>query len=162
MPRASAIILKNKKVALIERINSLHEHLYYIYPGGGVEKGETVEEATIREVEEETGLIVTIEELIAKVTFRGNIQYYYLTKIIGGEFGKGNGPEMMGLYDKSHGTYNAVWMSIEDLLRNPVYPEFVSRIIVESFEKGWPKKVMDFKDSDKIAKKQVKVIENGT
>ncbi|WP_230869486.1 NUDIX domain-containing protein [Iocasia frigidifontis] len=152
MSRASAIILKDNKVALIERRNGIHEHLYYIYPGGGVEKGETIEEATIREVEEETGLVVTIEKLIAEVIFRENVQYYYLTKIIGGKFGEGNGPEMRGLYDESHGTYNAIWMCVEDLLKNPVYPECVSRIIVDSFKKGWPKEIKKNKDNDKIAR----------
>ncbi|MFP4661568.1 MAG: NUDIX domain-containing protein, partial [Halanaerobiales bacterium] len=146
MDRASAIIVKDNKVALIKRENGLHEHLYYIYPGGGVEEGESIEEATIREVKEETGLTVDIVKLICEVTFRGKKQYYFLIEVEGGKFGEGQGPEMMGLYPESHGSYEAMWMDIDDLLNNPVYPECVSRIIVDSFENGWPGEVMKFTD----------------
>ncbi len=148
MTRASAIILRDGKVALIERKNGLHEHLYYVYPGGKIEKGETVEDATIREVLEETGLRVAVESLIAEVEFKGEIQYYSSAKIIGGEFGQGNGPEMQGLYDKSHGTFKAIWMNYKDLLKNPVHPECVSRIIVESICTGWPETPIRCKDDD--------------
>ena len=149
MPRGSAIILEGKKVALIKRTGGLYEHIYYVYPGGKVEKGETVEEATIREVEEETGLIVAIDRLIAEVEFKGKIQYYYLTKIIAGKFGEGTGPEMRGFYDENHGEYDAVWMSIENLIKNPVYPECVTRAVVESRSNGWPDEVIKCKDTEK-------------
>ena len=52
--RVSAIIVKNNKVLLIHRRKQGRE--YWVFPGGGIEKGETPEEAIIREVKEETGL----------------------------------------------------------------------------------------------------------
>lgn len=49
-----AIILFNEKIALVKS----EKEGFYKFPGGGVEEGETHEEALIRETKEETGLIV--------------------------------------------------------------------------------------------------------
>lgn len=54
--RVSAVILKDKSILLIKRIKPGQE--YYIFPGGGVEEGETLEEALRREVAEELSLKV--------------------------------------------------------------------------------------------------------
>ncbi len=55
--RASAIILKNNQVLLIHRHKS--EEVYWVFPGGGIEKGEEPLEAAKREVKEETSLNIT-------------------------------------------------------------------------------------------------------
>lgn len=49
-----AIIIANNKIALVKS----EKEGFYKFPGGGVEKGETHEQALIRETREETGLIV--------------------------------------------------------------------------------------------------------
>lgn len=54
--RASAIIIKDKSILLIHRLN--HGQEYYVLPGGGVDAGETAEQAVVREVKEETDLNV--------------------------------------------------------------------------------------------------------
>ncbi|MDQ2800870.1 MAG: NUDIX domain-containing protein, partial [Armatimonadota bacterium] len=61
MPRAAAIIIQNECVALIERHRAGLR--YFIFPGGGVDAGETLEEAVVREVREELGLIVRVGPL---------------------------------------------------------------------------------------------------
>ena len=60
---------------------------YYETPGGGVDEGETPEQAVVRECYEETGYRVEVVEFLAKVTdfynclSRKNINYYYLCKV---------------------------------------------------------------------------------
>ena len=62
---ASAIIIKDNRVLMIRTIDSNS----WSIPSGGVEDGETVEEACIREVAEETGYEVKIvKELHTKKT----------------------------------------------------------------------------------------------
>ncbi len=58
-----AIIPYEGKIVLIKRVNEPFKG-YYALPGGIVEYGESVEEAVIREVEEETGLKCEIYKLV--------------------------------------------------------------------------------------------------
>ena len=59
---ASAVLFRGEAVLLIERSSSPAEGLWSL-PGGAIEMGETAEDATRREVHEETGLIAHIEGL---------------------------------------------------------------------------------------------------
>lgn len=58
-PSARAIIMRDGKLALVH--NGKRD--YYMFPGGGVEAGESHEEALIREVREESGLVVIPESI---------------------------------------------------------------------------------------------------
>ena len=53
-PSVRAIILREGKVLMIHSL----KYDYYKFPGGGIEPGETLEEALCREVAEESGLSV--------------------------------------------------------------------------------------------------------
>ena len=59
--RPCVILIENKKVLCVRYCSKKEE--FYLFPGGGIEKGETIEEAAIREMEEETGIKVEIEKL---------------------------------------------------------------------------------------------------
>lgn len=88
-PSSRAIIIKDQKVALVYS----KKYDYYKFPGGGIKKGETNIEALIREVKEETGLVV-IENTICefgkvlriqktdddKIFYQEN--YYYLCNVL--------------------------------------------------------------------------------
>ena len=84
--RAGVVLVENGKVALIER-HRAGRH-YYVFPGGGVDEGETTEQAAIREVEEETGLQVTLERKLAEIYFGLSEQVYYLAERLDGKFGR--------------------------------------------------------------------------
>ena len=58
-PSARAVILRDGKVAMVHSLR----FGYYKFPGGGIEAGETPEEAMIRETSEETGLTVRRESV---------------------------------------------------------------------------------------------------
>jgi 8-oxo-dGTP diphosphatase len=147
--RAAGIVIRDDCVALIRREHSERGRLYFLYPGGGIEAGESLEQAVQREVYEELGLVATPVQLVAIVKRNGNRQYHYRLSVSGGEFGTGCGPEMTGAYHPSRGTYTAVWMRISDLLVNPVYPRCVSELIVASELGGWPEEPAHFIDEEK-------------
>ncbi|MCP4762694.1 MAG: NUDIX hydrolase [archaeon] len=56
------IKLENNKIALIQRVNDPFKNRYAL-PGGFVDYGETVENALVREMKEETSLDVKITKL---------------------------------------------------------------------------------------------------
>lgn len=72
--RSSVVILDNGKIALIKRVRC--SSVYYVFPGGGIEKGETPKEAAKREALEELGVIINVNECLAEVSFNG-MQYYF-------------------------------------------------------------------------------------
>jgi 8-oxo-dGTP diphosphatase len=120
--RGSVILIQDKKVGLIKRIKE--DSVYYVFPGGGIENGETPEEATKREAFEELGVVVKVNECLAKVEFNGT-QYFFICEIISGTFGTGAGEEFT--YKKSdRGVYIPTWVDIEKLLFINVKPKEVA------------------------------------
>jgi putative (di)nucleoside polyphosphate hydrolase len=61
----SALILNNKKEFLLVNLNSF-EDKYFAIPGGGVEEGESLQDAVYREIKEELGIDRDSLELIGK------------------------------------------------------------------------------------------------
>lgn len=120
--RSSVILIKDKHVALIQRIRDGAE--YYVFPGGGLEEGETPEQAAAREAWEELGVTVNIRECIAEVEY-GGTQYFYFADILEGEFGTGAGEEYSGAR-RDRGSYLPVWVEIKRLLALDVRPREVA------------------------------------
>jgi 8-oxo-dGTP pyrophosphatase MutT (NUDIX family) len=124
--RAAAIILSAEgQVALIERVRD--GRVYYVFPGGGVEAGESPVGAMVREAYEELGVHVEAICLLAIVLRPEEMQYYYLAPILSGEFGSGQGAEMLGKGPPANGTYRAVWQPLDRL---------------HSLD-GWPRPLLD-------------------
>lgn len=59
--RPATIVIKDEKVLLVS--SKYHDEEFYLFPGGGMEFGETIEEAAVRETLEETGVKVKIKDL---------------------------------------------------------------------------------------------------
>ena len=134
--RAGCILIEDGKLALIERHRGdLH---YFTFPGGGVDVGESHEEAAVREMEEETGLQVKVIRKIADVYFNGNLQPFFLVERVSGEYGTGTGEEF-GEYNALHGTYRPMWMPVSDVLNHNVLPRPLAELVSEAAQEGWPK-----------------------
>lgn len=120
--RGSVVLIEEHKVALIKRLHA--GSVYYVFPGGGIQKHETPKAAAKREAFEELGVQVEIEGLFATIYYEGN-QYFFMAKRTGGTFGTGLGEEYTDL-DRHRGTYEPVWVELRDVNELNVKPPEVA------------------------------------
>ena len=142
--RAGIILIEDNNVALIERQRAgLH---YFVFPGGGVDEGESPEQAAIREAMEELGVRVAIKRKVAEVHFGlKSKQIYFLVDRISGEFGTGTGDEFTDSDPDSpeEGIYIPIWMPIEELSQHEkVFPVDVAKLVLKSVKDGWPQEAI--------------------
>jgi len=124
-PRSSAIIIKNDKILLMHRRKQGRE--YWVFPGGGIKKGETAEEAVVREVQEETGLTVNCKKLTCGWNKKGkNIKHsFFLCNVLGNDKPILGGPEKER--SSSQNWYKPEWVEIEAISNLVLYPEEVKK-----------------------------------
>ncbi|GEM47453.1 NUDIX hydrolase [Deinococcus cellulosilyticus] len=130
MQRVRAILIEKDHVALIHREKMLEGApvQYYVFPGGGIEAGETPEEGVRREILEELGLEIEVSSLFAELHGQSH-EGFFVCKVRGGTFGTGQGPEFSGL---GNGTYTPVWVPLSRLADLPVLPEAVKTRLLET------------------------------
>lgn len=73
--RSVVFVIRNKKI-LMEKL-CYEGRLFYSIPGGGIEEGETPEQAAIRELKEECGLDGTIVKKLAEIYSNGRTEYAF-------------------------------------------------------------------------------------
>ena len=137
--RAGVVLIQGNKVALIERHRAGLN--YFVFPGGGVDDGESPEQAAVRETMEELGVQVDIKQKVAEIVLgQKSRQIYFLVEQVGGEFGTGAGEEYTDSdpSDPDEGIYIPVWMPISELPRHAnVHPDEVAKLVVRSVKEGW-------------------------
>jgi 8-oxo-dGTP pyrophosphatase MutT (NUDIX family) len=137
--RAGIVLIEDNKVALIERHRAGLN--YFVFPGGGVNEGESPEQAAIREAMEELGIQVAIKQKVAEIQLgRKSRQVYYLVDQVGGEFGTGAGEEYTEAdpNDPDEGIYIPIWMPIDELsLHENIHPADVAMLVIRSRQEGW-------------------------
>jgi len=118
--RAAVVIVEDDRVALIERVRD--GRTYFVFPGGKIEDGETPEDAAVREAYEELGVEVELGDLLSRSWGNARLHLHYQARIVGGEFGTGNGLEIVSSGETPKGTYRPLWIRFEDLPKCDVLP----------------------------------------
>ncbi|MEM5834303.1 MAG: NUDIX hydrolase [Candidatus Aenigmatarchaeota archaeon] len=99
-----AIVEKGNKILLITRASEPFEGMLAL-PGGLVEEGEKVEQALIREVEEETSLVVKPKEILGVYSDperdpRGHtVSIVFVAEVAGGELEAGGDAQDVDWYE---------------------------------------------------------------
>ena len=127
--RAAGIIIQDGKILLLHRQKA--GEIYYIIPGGGLEAGETPQQAAKREIKEETDLDVEIDELIFEFNgVYGYPEYFFAVKNIQGEARLG-GEELEKNCEENH--YEIAWVEIKKLSETNLLPPEIKSIIIEKY-----------------------------
>jgi 8-oxo-dGTP diphosphatase len=113
-PRACAAIIRDDKVLMVRHQNGTRN--YWTLPGGGVMDGESLEQAAIREVLEETHLDVSIVRLLFEEPDVHGVSYCYLAVINSeAEAILGSDPEEDGLPHERRMLQEVGWRSLEEM-----------------------------------------------
>jgi 8-oxo-dGTP diphosphatase len=130
--RVRSVIMENNALLLIHRIMQGRE--YYVFPGGGVEEGETEQAALAREALEELGVSVEVGEQFAECKLgpsgsEDQKEVFYRCRITGGTLGTGQGPEFQtGTHYE--GMYLLEWIPYDELPGKDILPEQVKRKLI--------------------------------
>lgn len=128
--RVVGIIIKDRKILLMRRIKNDQE--YFVFPGGGVEENESLEEALRREMKEELSIDIENPKLIFELENQFGDQYggqmkgypnehYYLIKSFSGKPELG-GPEKERINNQNQ--YIVEWVKLLQIsTMDNLYPQ---------------------------------------
>ena len=125
--RAVLIFINEGKILLLYRFKGGEE--YYVFPGGGVEDGESITQAAIREAAEETGLVVTLKKKLWEHANGERTEHYFLVDTFNGET-KIGGPEETRQSEDN--VYRLEWVPLDKVANLKLLPEIMkSRVLKE-------------------------------
>src|SRR3990172_6127140 len=102
---AGAIVIQRGRILLVRHGAAYHGRGFLVAPGGGVENDESIIQAAVREVKEETGLdvvprkIVFVEDMISRL--KRVIKVWFLCELVGGQLEKTQNAVEEGITESS-------------------------------------------------------------
>lgn len=129
--RVSVVVVQDSKILLVRHRKGNRQ--YWVLPGGRLEYGETFQECGVRELKEETGLDVEIQdflylsEAIAPDRSRHIVNIYLKARVVGGTMKLGSEPVLAGVD----------FLPLEELTKITLFPP-IAQSILNNLPNGKP------------------------
>jgi ADP-ribose pyrophosphatase YjhB (NUDIX family) len=124
-PRAAAVIVRDDHLLVIHRRK--HGTEYFTLPGGGVEAGESIEQACAREIEEETGLRAVVGERLLTLANDGRTEHYFAADAPTGDVQLGGEEAEI---DSPTNQYTLMWLPLAELAATDLKPAAAKAMIL--------------------------------
>jgi len=145
--RPATITIKENKVLLVR--SQYEDKEFFLFPGGGLKFGETLEEGAVRETFEETGIKVRIKRLIhineyiyKKDWTKRSIIIFFLAEPI-------NDNRINIQIDDNGKIKEALWVDIEKLDKIDLRPKIIAQTLKENLQERYfslPPYSVDYKE----------------
>lgn len=138
-----AIVQRGDELLVMRRNRFGHE--FYALVGGGIDEGETPEQALYREVKEETGIAIASPRIVlhlhAGPVF--GMQYIYLCRYVSGEPALSVNSEEANAHAEGGNLYEPCWLPIEQLTATNLLPVELRSLLHKFLTEGFPDKPVD-------------------
>lgn len=140
---ARAIILSQDSLLVMHRNKFGQE--YEILVGGGVEIGETPEQALMREIQEETGVSVSLPRLVflEQAAEPYGYQYVFLCQYLSGDPVIDPSTLEYKISQAGKNTYQPKWIKFNDLETAKFRSEPLRKSIIHGLKNGFPPQPID-------------------
>lgn len=134
--RAAAVVIYDNNLLVMYRKRDNKE--YFVFPGGGIEPDETLEQAVVREIDEETSIKIKVKRQIYEfIHDNGDIHYYFLCDYIKGipELRQNTNEYRESLQGINF--YKPVWLPLSDIQNTTLYPDDAKNALLSDLKNGF-------------------------
>ena len=134
--RSAGIVIRDGKILLMHRINKGDE--YWSFPGGGQEDDEDPQDTAVREIQEETTVVVTADRLVYHITWdTGEDYFFYLCTYVSGEPHLSIESEEYQYAQHNEQVYEPMWVPLEEVATLRLYQLEVRDLLLEDCAQGF-------------------------
>lgn len=138
---ARAIIIRGEQLLVMKR--NKHGDMFFTLPGGGIDDGETAQQAAEREVREEASIECrAVRELYHERVKEFGETYYYLCDYVSGEPALAPNSEEAIETAKGENTFQPMWLEIRSLEDSVFYPRNVAHRLEKDLDEGFSEQVI--------------------
>jgi ADP-ribose pyrophosphatase YjhB (NUDIX family) len=144
MRQASRAIIINDDKLLVTKRNKFGSE-YYILVGGGVEIGESLEQAMYRELQEESGVEVANPRLVFTEDAGDmyGLQHIFLCEYVSGEPALHPDSIEAKISAQGQNTYTPMWLPLSEVAKVPFRSDKLRRAILDGLKFGFPDQPVD-------------------
>lgn len=137
--RAVGIVIDNDKSTVLLMHRKRDGREFWVFPGGGVEEGESVEEAVRRELREETTIEISIERLLYHHIYpdQDSEQFFYRCSYISGIPHLGQGSDEAKRMQQGLDYYDPCWVGLDAIRSLVLYPLEIRDWLLEDLANGF-------------------------